>query len=238
MHGGMLTGHTWDMVALGLVRNWRPIAIDLRGHGDSFWAEDYTITAHVQDIVDFVENLELGLTYFVGMSLGGNVAGNLAFTRPDIVKGLCFVDIAPGFVDPGFSSVIGFMDKVYSMTNLEDVVEAAHKISRNKDIELLRYRYRTLMRQTAKGWAFKQDRREELDLDHFIAMREKLTTLRINVPVLIMRGKKSRILTPERAETFAAQFADGRVVTIPNAGHNVQEDNPKGLIKVLRAHLG
>ncbi len=48
LHGGSLTAHTWDLVALALAR--RCIALDLRGHGLSGWCERYRIEDSVGDV--------------------------------------------------------------------------------------------------------------------------------------------------------------------------------------------
>src|SRR5690348_10982585 len=43
LHGGALTAHTWDLVCIGLRGTYRCISLDLRGHGDSDWSDDYRI---------------------------------------------------------------------------------------------------------------------------------------------------------------------------------------------------
>ena len=50
LHGGRLTARTWDYVCLGLRSQVRAVALDMRGHGDSDWADDYTLDARVADV--------------------------------------------------------------------------------------------------------------------------------------------------------------------------------------------
>ena len=55
-------------------------------------------------------------------------------------------------------------------------------------------------------------------------------------PLLVMRGQHSRILSPESAE-HSASLVGGRVVEIPDAGHNVCLDNPEAVAEALRRFL-
>jgi pimeloyl-ACP methyl ester carboxylesterase len=51
-------------------------------------------------------------------------------------------------------------------------------------------------------------------------------------PLLLMRGQHSRILSPESAAQ-SASLGSGRVVEIPDAGHNVSLDNPQAVADAL-----
>src|SRR5712671_2493931 len=73
LHGGALTAHTWDLVALDLSNGFRCIALDLRGHGLSGWSDDYRIDTSAQDIAALIDHLKLDHVHVVGMSLGGNI---------------------------------------------------------------------------------------------------------------------------------------------------------------------
>ena len=55
--------------------------------------------------------------------------------------------------------------------------------------------------------------------------------------MLVARGGQSRTLTDAAAADFAGRFPNGRWTVIPQAGHNVQEDNPVALAQALRGHI-
>src|SRR5438552_15884787 len=57
LHGGGLTAHTWDLVCLALRSEYRCLALDLRGHGDSEWSPemDYGLEAHRDDVDALIE---------------------------------------------------------------------------------------------------------------------------------------------------------------------------------------
>src|SRR5947207_10964532 len=49
LHGGALTAQTWDYVCVGLRSEFRMIALDMRGHGESSWSDDYSIARLAAD---------------------------------------------------------------------------------------------------------------------------------------------------------------------------------------------
>src|SRR5262249_59015443 len=59
----------------------------------------------------------------------------------------------------------------------------------------------------------------------------------ITCPTLILRGADSDLFSADQAAAFAALVRDGTTVTIPNSGHNVQGDNPAGLLAAIRPFL-
>src|SRR5258706_13468139 len=78
LHGGALTAHTWDLVALELENDFHCVALDLRGHGLSDWSERYSIPDSVRDVAALADQLGGDGFHVVGMSLGGNVAAHYA----------------------------------------------------------------------------------------------------------------------------------------------------------------
>jgi pimeloyl-ACP methyl ester carboxylesterase len=60
---------------------------------------------------------------------------------------------------------------------------------------------------------------------------------RVGCPVLVACGARSRVFPQDCALAFAGMFPHGRCVVIPDAGHNIQEDNPKALADEMRRHL-
>ena len=59
LHGGSLTAHTWDYVAIALRADFRLVALDMRGHGGSGWSDDYSIDSYVTDLVAVIDGLEI-----------------------------------------------------------------------------------------------------------------------------------------------------------------------------------
>jgi len=60
---------------------------------------------------------------------------------------------------------------------------------------------------------------------------------RISCPTLVLRGARSDIFTNDNAQNFANALPKGRWSPVPNAGHTIQGDNPRGLLDALGPFL-
>jgi len=78
-------------------RSHRVVRYDLRGFGRSP-IESGTFS-HASDLVDLIEQQDLGKTAIVGVSMGGRVALEVAIARPELVEALVLVGAGfPGHV--------------------------------------------------------------------------------------------------------------------------------------------
>jgi pimeloyl-ACP methyl ester carboxylesterase len=241
LHGGSLTARTWDYVALALRLDFRLVALDLRGHGASDWADDYSIESCASDVVAVIDSLAIEHTHLVGMSFGGVVACEFALSHPERTQSLVMVDVAPRPVFAATARMRAFMTDFRGAATVDEVVGMALAVSPRSDPERLHYRMRTLLKRGADGrLVWKSDRRRPADyamiLRHLAGFEARIPDMA--APFLLARGGDSLILTEEAAEDFTAQFPDGRWINIAGAGHNVQEDNPRDLADALRVFWG
>lgn len=238
LHGGALTAQTWDYVCAGLRSEFRLIALDMRGHGESSRSDDYSIGRLAADAAEAASELGIERLHLVGMSLGGVVAAELALTTPSLVKSLTMVDVAPGVEFEGTARMRRFINGMISAPSIEAVIDAALRTSPGSDRDRVAYRMRALLRERCDGaWEWRRDSRRMVDYSHILAHIEGLAGRvgAFSAPFLMVRGGRSRSMPASAAAEFASRFRDGRFVEISDAGHNVQEDNPAALIRELRS---
>ena len=241
LHGGALTAHTWDYVAIALRADFRLVALDMRGHGASDWASDYSIESYTADLMTVVDRLEIARARIVGMSLGGTVACEFALRHPDRTESLAMVDVTPRPAFAATARMRSFMTDFRGAATVDEVVDMALAVSPKSDPERLRYRMRTLLKRADDGrLVWKSDRRRPSDytmiLEHLAGFEARVPDM--TKPFLLARGGESRIVSEDAAHDFTARFPDGRWINIAGAGHNVQEDNPRDLADALRAFWG
>ena len=93
VHGLASNCRIWDLVAPILCQQFRVLAIDQRGHGETFKPDTgYDFATVVSDLHGFMKALEVTDPVIVGHSWGGDVALEYAVAHPGGVRGLCFVD--------------------------------------------------------------------------------------------------------------------------------------------------
>jgi pimeloyl-ACP methyl ester carboxylesterase len=210
LHGGSHDASHWAEVCRCLASELRCIVPDQRGHGRSDRAPDgdYSCGAQVADLLALLDALAIPRCALVGHSMGGLNALHLAGTRPERVGALVLVDVGTETRKSGLAALERSRGREPAKEPIEPAAEPPF------DLRLLDFV------PTYGGGA--EERRRLLE-----ASRASL---------LVVRGEKSKICSQESA-LRTAQIGEGRVATIPNAGHNVSLHNPEGVADELKRYL-
>lgn len=99
LHGFMGSSHNWEPLQAALAHNYRVIALDLPGHGDSGAPEDparYAMPSVAADVEALLDRLQTGSSHLLGYSMGGRLALYLALTRPARWRSLILESASPG----------------------------------------------------------------------------------------------------------------------------------------------
>jgi lipase len=96
LHG--ITGHggRWRLFAQRQLADFRVLAPDLRGHGDSTRLPPWTLEQHAADVLDVLDMHGLDRAPLVGHSYGGAIALRVAAVAPERVERLALLDPAIG----------------------------------------------------------------------------------------------------------------------------------------------
>ncbi|MFT5508748.1 MAG: pimeloyl-ACP methyl ester carboxylesterase [Hyphomicrobiaceae bacterium] len=230
LHGGGQTRHAWGGTAARIAAaGWYAISVDLRGHGESAWTEQYNRTDFGGDIIKIAEQIGTK-PMLVGASLGG-ISALFAEDMHDgqLCSALVLVDIAPRTNPAGVDRIVNFMRSGASgFATLDDAADAVagylRERSRPKDTNGLR---KNLRLHDDGRWYWHWDPRF---LERTAEGRERdavaLETAagRLKVPALLVRGGKSDVLTEEGIEAFKALVPHAHFADIAGAGHMVAGD--------------
>jgi pimeloyl-ACP methyl ester carboxylesterase len=247
VHGAGLNAHTWDNTVLALGEP--VLALDLPGHGDSDWRADgdYRAQTLAPDVATAISALTDSPQLLVGHSLGGLTATMLAAKHPELIRGLVLVDIAPGIdLNAGPSELREFF-KIVDFDNREAMVDRAQAFGfggNRADTE----------RGVFHNSRIREDGRAEWK-HHFahlasaalgtgveaatspLSRDEELWQAleSITAPILLIRGTRGYV-TEDAAAEFTRRLPHARRIDV-DAGHNVQENDPVTLARLIAAEL-
>jgi esterase len=245
LHGGHQSGHSWDLVSLHLAQHYRVLALDQRGHGDSEWARDAAYSNHEMslDAEAFIAALGLDRVVLIGHSMGGRNA--MLLTRRDAarLRALVVVDVGPEVSDRGRQVIAGFVRDNEEFDDLEHFVRNVQQYDPYRSREHIERTVKYNMLQRADGkFVSKCDATpRRLGLVRGSGKLENITledARAFRLPVLVVRGAKSGILTADAAERLRDALPNGTLVTVPDSGHNVHGQNTRGFIEAVTGFLG
>ena len=249
MPGLTRNARDFEGLAARLSPEWRVIAVDFRGRGDSAFAKDpmtYVPLTYVQDVERLL--MELGIERFVaiGTSLGGIVTMLLAATGHARLAGAVLNDVGPVMEASGLSRIRGYVGRgsgyptwVHAARGL---AEGNASVFPNYDLTQWLVMAKRLYRLLPSGKIMPDyDKKiaEPLRLpggeggfDLWPAFEALKAT-----PTLIVRGELSDLLSPATAQAMLARLFDGMMVTVPGVGHAPTLDEPE-CVAAIDALLG
>lgn len=238
------TGLDFDYVAPYL-QGRRVIRLDYRGRGRSDWADPatYTIPVEARDALDLLDHLGIAAAPILGTSRGGLIGMTIAATAKDRLSGLCLVDVGPVLEAEGLQTIVGYIGK--SPSHKTHAAAAAERgalipgfegVTRERWLEEVQRHFV----ETADGLQITYDPRLA---DAFAGDPQPLPDLwplydaLDDLPVAVIRGENSELLSAATVEEMAARRPDLVAATVPGRGHVPFLDEPES-VAAIRAWLG
>jgi pimeloyl-ACP methyl ester carboxylesterase len=241
LHGFSGHAHTWDSTAAALGDRYRVLALDQRGHGDSGWASQYGSRLMVDDVLRFLDTIEVDQVVLMGLSMGGNVAYLLAASHPDRVERLIILDIGPEISPVGLDRINTSLGQTDVFASEDEAVAQARAANPRPTDANLRHRVVHNLRPLPDGMlTFKWDKalRDGSAVRNEPSLEARWDAWRaVKCPTLLVRGDDSDILTPETAQLMVEANANVTLSIVPDCGHSITLDRPEGLIAVLTPWL-
>ena len=232
LHGGGQNRHSWKNTGQVLAdTGFHVIALDSRGHGDSDRSPDAdydvdTLTADVMAVLDQIGRPVI----LIGASMGG-LTGILVADQagPDRVTRLVLVDVVPRFEKNGSARIRDFMfSGLHGFASLEEAADAVaaylpHR-PKPRSTEGLKKNHRLSDGRWYWHWdpAFmtKPGDDPQLRTEKFEQAAADLT-----IPVLLIRGKLSDVVSPEGVRHFLDTVPNAEFVELSGAGHTAAGDD-------------
>jgi pimeloyl-ACP methyl ester carboxylesterase len=231
MHGGGQTRQSWgNAITEAARRGYRAISADLRGHGESGWSPDgqYSLETFSSDIRKLIGALAQP-PVLVGASLGGLVGITLAASPPPAVRGLVLVDVAVQLESEGTKEIGDFMGSAPNgFASLDEAADAVaaylpHR-PRPKDTSGL---LRNLRLRDDGRYHWHWDpafTRIDPDAAKDFSTGLEAAAKSLRLPVLLIRGGRSRVLSPAGAQAFLKLVPSAEFIDVAGADHMVAGD--------------
>ncbi|WP_343044418.1 alpha/beta hydrolase [Sphingomonas hominis] len=245
MPGLTRNARDFESLAERLAPDWRVLAVEFRGRGESAYAKDpmsYVPLTYAQDMAALVEAAGVNRFVAVGTSLGGIVAMLLAGMMPGRIAGAVLNDIGPDIEAAGLARVRGYVGK---SSNHPTWMHAARALQESSGSVYPDWGVEDWLAMAKRVYRLSSAGRIVLDYDARIAepfrlpgneagpdMWRAYAALR-EVPVLVVRGDRSDMLSAATAERMTATLPHATLVTAPRVGHVPTLAEPAALEAVM-----
>jgi len=240
LHGFTSHARTWDHFAPAFTTQYRVVALDARGHGESQWTTDgYAVENHESDAVALVRALRRERVTLVGISMGGRSSYNIAATHPDLVERLVIVDLSPTIAAPGAQRIQANVAGNDRFATVDEAVDAYLLGSPNAPVGIVRDRIRNNLMLCEDGsltWRYDVALRRGR-INRPAAGDQWDLLAKISAPTLLLRGSRSDVLAAEDAQRMVAAIPDARLVEIEDAGHSIAVDQPARFLAAIAPFL-
>ncbi|MBR2658012.1 MAG: alpha/beta hydrolase [Loktanella sp.] len=229
-------GADFDHVAPHLpVRLIRP---DYRGRGLSDWADPatYTVAQEAADVLALMDHLGLERAAILGTSRGGLIAMLLAATANDRLIGVALNDIGPDIAPSGLEVIKGYLGRNPPQKTYAEAAEARATLwTHFEGVPMDRWQaeVRAHYQQTPDGLVIRYDPKlRDAVLNTGAQPVPDLWPLfdALNgLPLALIRGANSDLLTQETADEMARRRPDMIRSDVPGRGHVPFLDEPAAL---------
>jgi pimeloyl-ACP methyl ester carboxylesterase len=250
VHGITSTSATWEKLLPHLAEHFTVIAPDLLGHGESAKPRgDYSLGAYASGIRDLLIALGHERATFIGHSLGGGVAMQLAYQFPEHCERLVLVssgglgrDITPLLRAASFPG----SELVLPLLANERLIGVGRTVGRV--LGRIGLRVHTDVGEVLRGHASLSDGAARSAFLHTLRTIVDPWGQRVDasdrlylaqaVPTLIVWGERDPIIPVEHAHTAHRLVPGSRLEIFPNSGHFPYLDDPLRFVRVLIDFMG
>lgn len=226
LHGFLGMSDNWKTLGIKFAeQGYQVHLIDQRNHGQSFHSDAFSYELLSADIKKYISENNLQNVSIIGHSMGGKTAMLLATQFPNLIEKLVVVDIAPKYYPVHHQQIINALQSVdfQKITSRKEVEEVlSHSIS---DMGTRQFLLKNVYWQTKEKLGFRF---------HLSALAKNIVEIGKALPenaffnekTLFIRGEKSNYITDSDFSDIKKHFPNSEIITIKNAGHWVQAENP------------
>ncbi len=229
------TGADFDPLASALADDTeRPryvLALDYRGRGLSDYdsnPDNYSLPVELADVLSVLTALEIGKAVFVGTSRGGLLTMLLGPARPAALAGVVLNDIGPVLEPHGLARIKSYVGRLPQLNSFGEAAESLRQLFSPQFPALSPDDWRELAQRMFRDQGGRIIPDYDPKLAHALrdvdierplpALWEQFDSL-ADVPLLIIRGANSDLLSAATVEAMQARRTQSEVLVVPDQGH-------------------
>ncbi len=235
LHGLFGSADNWRHIASALSAKRRVISVDLRNHGRSFHHARQTYPLMAEDLVNLLDELELGSVDLLGHSLGGKVAMQFAQSFTERLDKLIVVDMAPRQYTDEHSHIFKALmalelGSFTSRTQINDALSSTVPDPAVRQFLLLN------LQKEHDGFRWRINL-QVLFCSYPGLLQQVVPDDPVEIPALFISGADSSYVTEADWQQILQFFPQARQVVIDGAGHWVHADQPDVFLQQLDRFL-
>lgn len=233
LHGLLGSSSNWSTTSELLGRQLQVFTVDLRNHGNSPHATDFSFCSMAEDLKYFMECQYLSQAILMGHSLGGRIAMEFADRYPEMVSKLIVVDVAPKAYAPTthnamIDAMIALNLNMYDST--KEVAAALAEVV--PSLQVRNFLVKNIFCSPNGNLFWKVNLK---------AIRDNIDSLSCSTsfnsnymkPVLFIRGELSDYVLEEDKHIVMNIYPQAQIVTVAGAGHWVHVDAKNKLLAAV-----
>ena len=236
LNGGMMTFTAWEPVANILAERFQVVRCDLRGQLQSPGVPEPNLEAHVRDLVELLDHLEIGRVHLAGTSYGGLLALLFASLHPERTASVSVIT-ATGRITPEF------WEATAECRDLALEAVAGGDGGRVLEFILPDTYTPEYLEKNASALAFHRQWVAALPEVWFRGLVAILSSVEgfdatprlssIRCPVLVLAGERDTMFPPEQSRALADAIPGARLEIVPGAPHGMVVENPGTTARIL-----
>jgi len=207
------------------------LALDYRGRGLSDYdnnPDNYSLPVELADVLSVLAALEIGRAVIVGTSRGGLLAMLLGSARPAAVAGVVLNDIGPVIEPHGLARIKGYVGQLPQPKSFEEAAEVLRQLfspqfpalSTGDWMELAQRTFRDQGGRIIPDYDPKLAHAlRDVDIERPLPDLWQQFDSLADVPMLIIRGANSDLLSPATFEAMRARRWQCDALVVPDQGH-------------------
>ena len=234
IHGLASDHNIWAGIISLLQENFRIISVDLRGHGSSSKTSGlYSMELLSRDICSLLDSLNITQAHFIGHSMGGVVAQEIAINNPNRVISLTLIS-SFAYQDFQLKKSLINLRNVLSESGYDEFFEECLKITHSpryiKENQEVLNQFRKDMSKTSSIPSLIASINACLKVDNLDSLRN------IKVPTLIISCRKDRFTSTDQGIVMNKQIPYSKLEIIPGR-HNIIVEEPQKVYDIIKTFL-